>query len=140
MTLAQFAEVVSGRLSQVDPDVVVRGPVVIDSRRVRDGAVFAAFVGDRVDGHDFARQAVGAGAVAVLASRPVDVPAVMGVSRGASARPSPTSCPSTRLPTRTLPPRKCRSPSTCLAIDYGKDTVKHGGWCLIWKPEGTWSS
>ena len=57
---------------------VVTGPVVIDSRRIEPGALFAALPGERVDGHDFAAAAVAAGAVAVLASRPVPgVPAVV---------------------------------------------------------------
>lgn len=41
------------------------------------GSLFVAFVGERVDGHDFAEQVVEAGAVAVLASRPVGVPAIV---------------------------------------------------------------
>jgi UDP-N-acetylmuramoyl-tripeptide--D-alanyl-D-alanine ligase len=41
------------------------------------GSLFAAFVGERVDGHDYARAVVEAGAVAVLASRPVGVPAIV---------------------------------------------------------------
>lgn len=41
------------------------------------GSLFAAFAGERVDGHDYARRAVEAGAVAVLATRPVGVPAIV---------------------------------------------------------------
>ncbi|WP_223874415.1 Mur ligase family protein [Salinispora mooreana] len=52
-------------------------PVVFDSRRVEAGGMFVALPGERVDGHDFAAQAVEAGAAAVLASRPVGVPAVV---------------------------------------------------------------
>ena len=37
-----------------------------DSRRVRPGALFAAVPGFRTDGHDYARQAVAAGATALL--------------------------------------------------------------------------
>lgn len=57
--------------------MLVHGPVVIDSRQVKDGSLFAAFVGERVDGHDYAEQAVRAGAVAVLAQRRVGVPAIV---------------------------------------------------------------
>ncbi len=57
---------------------VVTGPVVIDSRRVQRGGLFAALPGEHADGHDYAAAAVAAGAVAVLASRPVPgVPAVV---------------------------------------------------------------
>ena len=56
----------------------VTGPVVIDSRRVEPGGLFAALPGERVDGHDFAPAAIAAGAAAVLASRPVPgVPAIV---------------------------------------------------------------
>ena len=58
-------------------DPVVTGPVVIDSRQAEPGSLFAAFRGERADGHDFAAAAYGAGAVAVLAERPVGGPAVI---------------------------------------------------------------
>jgi UDP-N-acetylmuramoyl-tripeptide--D-alanyl-D-alanine ligase len=78
LSLADIAAVVDGQQSDIpDPDAQVTGPVVIDSRKVADGSLFAAFAGERVDGHDFARGAVEAGAVAVLATRPVGVPAVV---------------------------------------------------------------
>jgi UDP-N-acetylmuramoyl-tripeptide--D-alanyl-D-alanine ligase len=78
LPLARIAEMTSGALSgMADPRAVVRGPVVIDSRDAEPGSLFVAFKGARVDGHDFAAQAVRAGAVAVLATRPVDAPAVI---------------------------------------------------------------
>jgi UDP-N-acetylmuramoyl-tripeptide--D-alanyl-D-alanine ligase len=48
-----------------DPGVVVRG-ISIDSRTTGPGDLFAAFPGERVDGHAFLEAAVGRGAVAVL--------------------------------------------------------------------------
>src|SRR6185437_10005278 len=60
-----------------DPDAVVSGEVVIDSRRAGPGGLFAAVAGERSDGHDFAAAAVAAGATAVLATRPVTVPSVL---------------------------------------------------------------
>ena len=53
------------------------GEVVIDSRRAGPGGLFAAVAGERSDGHDFAAAAVAAGAVAVLATRPVPAPSVL---------------------------------------------------------------
>ena len=41
------------------------------------GSLFVAVLGENVDGHDFASAAVAAGAAAVLATRPVGVPAVI---------------------------------------------------------------
>ncbi|MCF6523024.1 UDP-N-acetylmuramoyl-tripeptide--D-alanyl-D-alanine ligase [Streptomyces sp. JJ36] len=78
LSLAELAAVVSGQQCDIpDPDLRVTGPVVIDSRDAAPGCLFAAYAGERVDGHDYARAAVDAGAVAVLATRPVGVPAVL---------------------------------------------------------------
>lgn len=78
LSLAEIAEIVGGQSHDIpDPAVTVTGPVVIDSREVAPGSLFAAFAGERVDGHDYARRAVEAGAAAVLAARPVGVPAIV---------------------------------------------------------------
>ncbi|HST66422.1 MAG TPA: UDP-N-acetylmuramoyl-tripeptide--D-alanyl-D-alanine ligase [Mycobacteriales bacterium] len=78
LTLAEIAAAVSGDLHDVpDPGIRVTGDVELDSRRIGPGGLFVALAGARVDGHEHARAAVGAGAVAVLAARPVGVPAVV---------------------------------------------------------------
>ncbi|MFF2505372.1 UDP-N-acetylmuramoyl-tripeptide--D-alanyl-D-alanine ligase [Streptomyces sp. NPDC058067] len=78
LSLAEIARVVGGQTYDIpDPSVQVTGPVVIDSRKVTDGSLFAAFAGERVDGHDYAADVIAAGAAAVLASRPVGVPAIV---------------------------------------------------------------
>ncbi|MGW4983606.1 UDP-N-acetylmuramoyl-tripeptide--D-alanyl-D-alanine ligase [Streptomyces mirabilis] len=78
LSLAEIAAVVGGQTYDIpDPAVQVTGPVVRDSREVEPGSLFVAFAGERVDGHDFAEAVVAAGAVAVLASRPVGVPAIV---------------------------------------------------------------
>ncbi len=76
LSLARIAQVTGGQLHG-DPDAVVTGEVVIDSRRAAPGGLFAAVAGERSDGHDFAAAAVAAGATAVLATRPVPVPSVL---------------------------------------------------------------
>ncbi|MBP2338365.1 UDP-N-acetylmuramoyl-tripeptide--D-alanyl-D-alanine ligase [Saccharothrix coeruleofusca] len=77
LSLAEIAEVVGGRLHGTDGSPVVTGSVEFDTREVTGGGLFVALPGERVDGHDFAAQAVGAGAVGVLAAREVDGPAVV---------------------------------------------------------------
>lgn len=78
LSIAEIAAIVGGQSHDIpDPAVRVTGPVVYDSRKVESGSLFAAFAGERVDGHDYARGAVEAGAVAVLATRPVGVPAIV---------------------------------------------------------------
>lgn len=67
--------------------------VQFDSRRVREGELFVAIPGDRVNGHDFIADAVHRGAVAVVGERPsaaVGLPAnvpyvTVGDSRSALA-------------------------------------------------------
>ncbi|MGW2294412.1 UDP-N-acetylmuramoyl-tripeptide--D-alanyl-D-alanine ligase [Streptomyces violaceorubidus] len=78
LSLAEIAEIVGGRMHDIpDASAEVTGPVVRDSREAGPGSLFVAFVGERVDGHDFAAQVVEAGAAAVLGSRPVGVPAIV---------------------------------------------------------------
>lgn len=79
LTLAEVAQAVGGSTHDIpDPSVRVTGPVVIDSREAGPGALFAAFAGERVDGHDYAAKAVADGAVAVLAARPLGgLPAIV---------------------------------------------------------------
>jgi UDP-N-acetylmuramoyl-tripeptide--D-alanyl-D-alanine ligase len=81
LTLSQIAEVVGGELCDVSPEdaanIRVTGTVEFDSRAVTPGGLFLALPGANSDGHDFAASAVNAGAVAVLAARPVGVPAVV---------------------------------------------------------------
>ncbi|WP_026875628.1 UDP-N-acetylmuramoyl-tripeptide--D-alanyl-D-alanine ligase [Jiangella gansuensis] len=78
LTLAEVAAATGGRLDAVrDPETRVTGPVVTDSREIVPGGLFVARQGEAQDGHDFASAAVESGAVAVLAARPVGVPAVV---------------------------------------------------------------
>ncbi len=58
--------------------VVIDGSVTTDSRDCGPGSLYVARVGETADGHDFVASAVSAGAVAALASRPVEgVPCVL---------------------------------------------------------------
>ncbi len=78
ISIAQIARLTGARPDGVsDAGAVVTGPVVIDSREAGQGGLFAALPGERADGHDFAASAVAAGAIAVLATRPVGVPALI---------------------------------------------------------------
>jgi UDP-N-acetylmuramoyl-tripeptide--D-alanyl-D-alanine ligase len=87
LTLAQIAEIVGGELVDVSPQdahtIRVTGTVEFDSRALGPGGLFLALPGARSDGHDFAAAAVAAGAVAVLAARPVGVPAIVVTPGGA---------------------------------------------------------
>ncbi|WIM89184.1 UDP-N-acetylmuramoyl-tripeptide--D-alanyl-D-alanine ligase [Candidatus Mycobacterium wuenschmannii] len=86
LTVAQIAEIVGGQLAGISAEdaatLHVTGTVEFDSRKVTSGGLFLALPGARVDGHDHAVAAVEAGAVAVLAARPVGVPAIVVASAG----------------------------------------------------------
>ncbi len=85
LTLAEVADAVGGAVHGCDGTQVVSGSVEFDSRRVGPGGLFVAVPGERVDGHDFAIAAMAAGAVGVLAGRPVGVPAVLAPRPSVSA-------------------------------------------------------
>ncbi|HUL28791.1 MAG TPA: UDP-N-acetylmuramoyl-tripeptide--D-alanyl-D-alanine ligase [Streptosporangiaceae bacterium] len=77
LSLAAVAEITGARPHLVADPAAVADTVVIDSRAAGPGALFAALPGARVDGLGFAPQAVAAGAVAVLATRPASVPTLV---------------------------------------------------------------
>lgn len=78
LSLSELATITGGTMVDApDPYVIVDGPAIIDSRQAAPGALFVALMGEHVDGHDYAPAAVAAGAVAVLANRPVGVPAIL---------------------------------------------------------------
>jgi UDP-N-acetylmuramoyl-tripeptide--D-alanyl-D-alanine ligase len=77
LSLHAVADIVGGRVEGNGSDVVVTGPVVIDGREAEPGSLFVAFVGEHADGHDHASQAAANGAVAVLGTRPTELPTVV---------------------------------------------------------------
>ncbi len=81
LTIAQIADIVGGTLADISPEDAasrrVTGTVEFDSRAIGPGGLFLALPGARSDGHDHAPSAVAAGAVVVLAARPVGVPAIL---------------------------------------------------------------
>lgn len=77
LTLAEISQAVHGTLvGGADPNAIVTN-VVTDSREATAGALFVAIAGERVDGHIFAEEVIAHGAIAVLASREVGVPAIV---------------------------------------------------------------
>jgi UDP-N-acetylmuramoyl-tripeptide--D-alanyl-D-alanine ligase len=81
LSVAQIAAIVGGELADISAEDAasryVTATVEFDSRKVTSGGLFLALPGARADGHDHAASAVAAGAVAVLAARPVGVPAIV---------------------------------------------------------------
>jgi UDP-N-acetylmuramoyl-L-alanyl-D-glutamate--2,6-diaminopimelate ligase len=88
-------------------DVVGRAPVEIadlayDARLVRQGSAFFCVRGAHADGHDFAPAAAAAGAVALVAERPVDVPVPQIVVPDARAAMAPAAAVFFGRPTEEL--------------------------------------
>ena len=69
MTLEQAAKAADATLLYAAGQEVTLCGAASDNRKVLPGQLFAAIPGEKADGHDFARAAVQAGAVAVLAQR-----------------------------------------------------------------------
>jgi len=78
--------------------------IATDSRRVQPGAAFFCLRGQHVDGHDFARAAVAAGATAVIGRRNLDVPrsAAVAIVMDPLAALSPASAAFFQYPSRQL--------------------------------------
>lgn len=85
LSVAQIAHLVGGELVDISAEDAARrhvtGTVEFDSRKVTPGGLFLALPGARADGHDHAKAAITAGAAAVLAARPVGVPAIVVASQ-----------------------------------------------------------
>ena len=69
MTIRRAAALCGGQLcGSGDPETVI-GKIVIDTRAVENGDLFAAFRGERVDGHDFIPAAFDNGAACCIGER-----------------------------------------------------------------------
>ncbi|MBI5739957.1 MAG: UDP-N-acetylmuramoyl-L-alanyl-D-glutamate--2,6-diaminopimelate ligase [Nitrospirae bacterium] len=68
MTISKLSEGLSVRRRAGPPDAEIRG-IAYDSRTVRDGYLFVAVRGLSVDGHDYIRDAVNRGAVAIVSEK-----------------------------------------------------------------------
>ncbi|HEX4685571.1 MAG TPA: UDP-N-acetylmuramoyl-tripeptide--D-alanyl-D-alanine ligase [Nocardioides sp.] len=78
LRLEEVARAVGGRLADAgDGSAVVVAPAFVDTRHPEAGGLFVAVPGEHVDGHDFAGEAVQAGAAGVLGARSTGVPTVV---------------------------------------------------------------
>ncbi|HHU11188.1 MAG TPA: UDP-N-acetylmuramoyl-tripeptide--D-alanyl-D-alanine ligase [Intrasporangiaceae bacterium] len=75
LSLAHLARACSGELSGITAaaaeQLIIDGPVVTDSRECGPGGLYVARIGEHADGHDYIPEALAAGAVAALTTRPV---------------------------------------------------------------------
>jgi UDP-N-acetylmuramoyl-L-alanyl-D-glutamate--2,6-diaminopimelate ligase len=88
-------------------EVLGRAPVDVldlayDARTVAPGSLFFCVPGERADGHDFAPEAVGRGAVALVVERPLELPVPQVVVPDARAAMAPAADEFFGQPTREL--------------------------------------
>jgi UDP-N-acetylmuramoyl-L-alanyl-D-glutamate--2,6-diaminopimelate ligase len=87
--------------------------LAVDSRRVTPGSLFAALPGVHEDGTKFAAQAVGRGAVAVLAGHGLEAgaPVVIADNPRTASRRGASRSSASPAPTERPPPPICSSSS-----------------------------
>ncbi len=73
LSLHSLLQAVPGVLTRPRQDVRIRG-LALDSRKVEPGFLFIAIPGTRTDGHDYIPQALEKGAVAIVGTRPLNLP------------------------------------------------------------------
>ena len=69
LTLKEIAQAVNGNVENLYSNILVNGNVEIDSRKVKSGDLFIALNGQKVNGADFAQQAINNGAVGVICEK-----------------------------------------------------------------------
>ena len=115
-------------------DVEVWGPVSTDSRVCGPGGLYVARRGEHADGHDYAPQAVAAGAVAVLGERPVEgVPTlvtddVQAFLEFADRAHQPIGVQ------QLVPAELCRSGHVCLLVGLTANAAPATPWRRIARP------
>ena len=85
MKLTELLSGIAYTLLQGKNDIEITG-VAYDSRKVKDGFLFACIKGRTVDGHKYAAGAAEKGAAALLVEDPVDVPETVTVVQVENAR------------------------------------------------------
>ena len=74
ITLQKIAEIVNGTLIGEKKGLQKQATgLQSDSRKVKEGDIFAPIVGERVDGHDFIQKAFEAGAVCCFCEKDCDI-------------------------------------------------------------------
>lgn len=77
LQISEIATAVGGTIVGIEPHTITSAKAVIDSRKAQSGTFFAALPGSRVDGNDFARSAIDAGAEFVLTNLNLGLPSIV---------------------------------------------------------------
>jgi UDP-N-acetylmuramoyl-tripeptide--D-alanyl-D-alanine ligase len=77
LTIKEIADIVGGTSVNIDEKKIITESPEIDSRKVTADNYFIALPGERVDGTDFAKEAIRAGASFVLMTTDLGIPAII---------------------------------------------------------------
>lgn len=77
LSIAKITEVAKGQSFEINPETVISADFSIDSRAIHAGGIFVAIKGEKVDGRDFAAQALAAGALCVLTEKQIAGPCIV---------------------------------------------------------------
>lgn len=77
LTAKEFAEIVDGQLIDLAEDKVLNQIPIVNTDYAAPGTFFVAFIGEKVDGHDFVVNALNKGSSFALVSKPVTGPAIL---------------------------------------------------------------
>jgi len=76
-TIAQIAEIIGAEIIDVDPAAIITEHPEIDSRRASKGSFFVALPGERVDGNNFAKEAIANGARFAITTINLGIPSLL---------------------------------------------------------------
>ena len=77
ISAGEFAKIVSGSLHKIDSQMIINQSPVINSKKAGKDNFFVAFVGSKVDGHEYVKEAIELGAKFALVSKTVLVPHIL---------------------------------------------------------------
>ncbi|OCG02589.1 UDP-N-acetylmuramoyl-tripeptide--D-alanyl-D-alanine ligase [Gilliamella apis] len=72
LVIKQIAKIVNGTSYYIPDEELTIKEICTDSRKITDQSLFIALVGEKFDGHLFAKQAIDDGAIAVIVNRKID--------------------------------------------------------------------
>jgi len=77
LTVAEIARIIGAEIVGLEPDEVITEVPVIDSRKVEPGTFFVALPGERVDGNNYAKEAINNGARFAITTLNLGIPSLV---------------------------------------------------------------
>lgn len=77
LTVAEIAKIIGAEIVSLDHDAVITEVPVIDSRKVEPGTFFVALPGERVDGNNYAKEAINNGARFAITTFNLGIPSLV---------------------------------------------------------------